>query len=412
MIRLSRKDLVLPNNKMDREIDEFLQITGVSNWKKNSKKLEQLMKWGQHYRVAICRLRNPLLDPVQRFLNLKMEGKTAWRNPDDELIYLAAKAREFNVIHYHTSESNGKQQLVGRLRSDSGVKPLLLEISTAIGLWQSGCAVGLTEYSRKDDHESTHDFNVSTSKREYEIECKWIAADTGRSFRDDNMADFMSAIRKEFENVKGSYRALIEIEEGVNTSSLDPNEVAKNLSLLAGGTGPSRKADEKYFVELLPLPIQLNSRDRNELKASIKTLWDPRYHIASAPTQDSGTVVVNMGHKNPRTKGNRIYDSAKDATKQFTRTLPAIVLIQVEALFHEDLVSTTGRKVVFDIAQRIFDSESRSHVCALGVLSEAILYEELNSKRMGGSVLWYLNENENRKFELSKEDVGELFSGK
>lgn len=225
-MRLTSVELI--DRKMEKEIEKFLDFTGRDYWKDVIIKADTTD--GNFYKELYLLRRNPFIQPLKLYFQLRSEGRCIWKHKTNEMNDLARHAYVINRVVNNLGD-NAKKYIRGKLRDEKGIKPFLFELHIATHFLRRGLEVVFSEYEARDISGKTFEFLVSGDGIEREIECKWKGVDAGRKITRPGFYILCDEIFKRVVPKIGGKRCIVEL---ICNKSLGKNknkliEISENI---------------------------------------------------------------------------------------------------------------------------------------------------------------------------------------
>jgi hypothetical protein len=384
--------LYLADKFMDREINQMLDITGVTEWRQKIAKYGAQSKGSKNvFKSMYAEKRHPLLYAVDDFLRLRDTGMVAYRNQTPRLIQLASVAKMFNIFHNRLTTA-GRREFASRLKGDISAKSLMLEMLTATHLHIRDFDVDYVDWNHPDKQARTHDFSVEHNGIAVDVECKFVEVDTGRPIAAQDFAGLCDGLRKCAGLLNGDYIVRIVCDRGLREEQTNSSLARTLCSRLQDDLmGRFREGTQDIFIQRNDKPFDLS--DEAEVMEALECFYVPGGRAAAMPL-NVGSMIVTMESRRPSKKLRKIYDGLKQGAGQLPSEHPGILVTMIEGL-DADKLQWIGRKGGLSaVARRLFSSSARDHIAGVCFLSESQLKESLAGVYgFVHDVLRYTNEN-------------------
>lgn len=353
-----RFDPYLLDKDAELEFRRLFKWTGEEVWHKKIVKLEQLSRGWPSYRDYL-RQRNPLVVCLERYFNLRKEGRTVWKHLDAASLKLCGYIKLLNRMA-HDYSPRILNRLRGSILDDDGIKGFLYELDIAIHFFNQGFDVTFIDLEGCGNY----DLLVGKGELEMEIECKRKSIDAGRRIR---KGDFYRLADVLFAELEGSGRGVavsIKSKGSIGTEQGLYRAIAKTVKEHSRSDHHSARVSN-LDINIQHLPDDLRIQSEAEFEEAIRPFECPFGYYAVASGRGSTTILVCESAE--RTKINRaIYDDLKTGASQLSGTRPAILTCLIEEVEEKDwAVLRQPGYGLQAIARRLFSNTSRQHISLL-----------------------------------------------
>jgi hypothetical protein len=298
---------------------------------------------------------------------------------DDQYYQLYSFA--FAVVRAHARlSSRGQTRLCGSLRdglkSDYGLAPVALEMAVAVHLWAANFDVEFTDMEGRGQF----DFLASGAGIELEIDCKAVSCDIGRSIHRNHMLDLLQRCQPAIQmclarrrgtilriTIPAALHAREDYMMGVATLANAAAQQEQTLST----DGIATVGVTRFQLEQGPFHHQRRPTQIELANFIDQSTGNSNPHAISIHRPGEAAVVITIDSNRPDKVVEGIYRSLKDsAERQFTRTRPAVLAVQLTDLINSQLIGLAAREHgLAAIAHRLFAGSDRQHLFGVAFLS-------------------------------------------
>ncbi len=361
-------------------IERMLGITGPEPWVKRLEWLDRELAENP-YMEGWLKDRFGLEFALQRWLVSAEQGMVSDARPDADTYELLAFATGVASIHPRLSAKAQKRfrgQLLDGLKSDTGLLPLQLEVTTITHLVRGGYAVEVHDLEAGGGF----DFLATKGGQEVEVECKMLSGDIGRQIHKRPYAKLCQRLTPVLERVfeAASTGLLVRITlPGRLTQAPQQHEAivqAAATGLVGGGIVTDACTVRLYEFEIASSPFAagLDARQRmQDVQSFVAKLagssGNSNLMMMVSPGERAVVLLLDSCQPDEVLKGIRrqLRDACVD---QMTGTRPGCVVVAFHDMADEQILSlarsdSSARSVATGLqimTSDLLQSVSRAHV--------------------------------------------------
>jgi hypothetical protein len=296
-----------------------------------------------------------------------------------------------------------QQRLYGSLKGENSLAPIVHEMTVAVHLMNRGWDVEF-----HDLETGGFEYIARRGTKEIEVECKRVAADTGRKVRRNDFCRLASPLfptLSEFAHRRVADIVHLRVQDRLPSRDEDLARLRSAVRTVMDTATPADGGTFTVDVRRVGLNHpRMVGRDIMQQQVQ-HHLGTAHVHVAFAGNCDEFAVLA-VTSENPDQVLHTIYKQLKDAACQFSQQRPAVIWTYIEDIEPEEwrgLLDDTGLQ---RMSYKYMAGKTRQHVCSMAYSSAGELIRHDDGLfAHGGPVLNY------NRLELEHQQLADMLYG-